>query len=192
MEGPALRVSYNRIALAMVDRLEKGPRIRAEIPSASVRAIEDGFRFAWLPIEHHVVIIEAVRKHLGDRDAYDFWRRVTLENFGGKAFQIPLMAIRRLFGLSPAALCSQSARYWPQYARELGTMRMGAQGPGFATLENDGFPSDLLASGTWVIGMAGGLAAYFTVCRVDGVCEPLVIDAKRGRVDYQLRWSDRP
>ncbi|HWB78697.1 MAG TPA: hypothetical protein VG755_27215 [Nannocystaceae bacterium] len=191
MDGPALRVSYNRIALAMLDRLAKGATIRAELPVESIRAIEDGFRFAWLPIEHHMVLIEAVRKHLGDRAAYDFWRRVTLENFGGKAFQIPLSAIRRLFGLSPAAMCAQSARYWPQYARELGTMKLGAKGPGYATLELEGFPKDLLASGTWVIGMAGGLAAYFDVCKVDGVCEPLVLDADRGRVDFKLRWHER-
>lgn len=191
MDGPALRVSYNRVALAMIDRLGAGKAIRAEIPEVSIRAIEDGFRFGWLPIEHHMVLIEAVRRHLGDREAYDFWRRATLENFGGKAFQIPLMAIRRLFGLTPLALASQSARYWPQYARALGTMRRGDEGHGCVTLELDGFPSELLRSGTWIIGMAGGLAAYFTLCEVEGVCEPLVIDAGRGRVDFRLRWQPR-
>lgn len=191
MDGPALRVSYNRIALELVDRLAQGPAIRAEVPAESIRAIEDGFRYAWLPIEHHMALIEAVRRHLGDHDAYDFWRRATLENFGGKAFQIPLLAIRRLFGLSPLALCNQSARYWPQYARALGNMTMGPSGPGLATLALDGFPSELLASGTWVIGMAGGLAAYFTICKVEGICEPLVLDAARGRVDFQLRWQER-
>lgn len=190
MDEPALRISYNRVALALLDRLPQAAAIRAELPPASIRAIEEGFRFGWLPIEHHMVLIEAVRRHLGDRDAYDFWRRVTLENFGGRAFQIPLSAIRRLFGLTPRALVNQSARYWPQYARALGTMRLGTHGPGHATLELEGFPPALLASGTWVIGMAGGLAAFFSLCEVEGVCEPRVLDAARGRADFAMRWHD--
>jgi hypothetical protein len=191
VDGPALRVSYNRIALALVDGLPQGAAIRAELPEASIRAIEDGFRFAWLPIEHHMVLIEAVRRHLGDRGAYEFWRRATLENFSGRAFQIPLSAIRRLFGLDPHALAAQSARYWPQYSRELGTMRMGERGPTSAVLEVEGFPSALLASGTWVNGMAGGLAAYFSLCEVEGTCVPKVRDATLGRVDFELRWTAR-
>jgi len=191
MDGPALRVSYNRIALQLVDRMPQGPAIRAELSEETIRAIEDGFRFAWLPMHHHMALIEAARRHIGDREAYDWHRRTTLDSFTGSAFQIPLEAIRRLFGLTPVALASQSARYWPHYARELGSLRLSHHGDDFATLALDGFPTEFLTSGTYVIGMAGGLAAYFDVCRVQGKVVPRVLDEAKGRVDFEMRWTPR-
>lgn len=191
MDGPALRVSYNRIALQLADRMPKGAAIRSELSDETVHAIEDGFRFAWLPMDHHMALIEAGRRHLGDREAYEWHRRTTLESFSASAFQIPIEAIRRLFGLTPVALASQSARHWPHYARELGTLRLSQHGDDYATLALDGFPAQYLASGTYAIGMAGGLAAYFDLCKVQGKVVPRVLDEAKGRVDFDFRWRPR-
>jgi hypothetical protein len=189
MDAPEFRLAHCRAGLRAAMALPQAAAIRADIDAEALHALEHGFRLSWLPLRHHMQLVESIRAHLGDDGIYALWRRVSCESYDWPVMKIPLDGVRRMFGLSPAMIASQLQRFWPYYTRGIGTFRWAATEPDAGVLTLDGIPPEYLRSGTLIIGLAGGFASSFDICDVHGRVTPRAVDMTRGVVDFELRWD---
>lgn len=186
MDAPEFRSTHCRAGLRAASTLPQGRAIRADIGDESLRALEDTFRLSWLPLRHHMKMVEAVRKHSGDDGLYAMWRAVSLESYDWPVMRIPLDGIRRLFGLSPATLASQLPRFWPLFARGIGTCTWKSTGHTSGVLTLTDVPTEHFRSGTLALGLAGGFASLFDVCEVPG--RVTARDRARDIVEFVFGW----
>src|SRR5688572_11490438 len=98
--SPRIRAAWTARLVLAIDGLpdDEARRIRARIPAAATEAIE-ARGLAWIAVEHHVSVLNAIVGELGPDSARAFLRAAAGKNLQGSLVRGALMAGLRMFGV---------------------------------------------------------------------------------------------
>ncbi|AKF05104.1 hypothetical protein DB32_002253 [Sandaracinus amylolyticus] len=186
---PTIRAAFlhsNLEALAALGP-ETAARVRVRIAADVLRDTEEASRTAWLPVEHDVVLTEAIEVELG-RAAMRAWARDGLL----RATEAPLLApiarsARAIFGITPHAFLRRAPQAWSILYRDCGQMEYAETSPRSARVALVGAPDAITRSMAYVEGLAAGLEAAMKLGGADGQVE-VAVDAVARTARYSCAW----
>ncbi|UJR82275.1 hypothetical protein [Sandaracinus amylolyticus] len=186
---PTIRAAFLHSNLEALGAL--GPavaeRVRARIPSEVLRDADEAARTAWLPVEHDVVLTEAIEQELG-RAAMRAWARDGVL----RATEAPLLApiarsARAIFGITPHAFLRRAPQAWSVLYRDCGQMEYAETSSRSARVGLVGAPTAITRSVAYVEGLAAGLEAAMKLGGADGAVE-IAVDAAARTARYSCAW----
>jgi hypothetical protein len=111
---PAARASAARDNVAFTEVFRPGSleRIRAEIPEASLRAIDETAGISWLDFEHDHFLMEGTVRVLGQQDAIRCWRSSVTQLIEKPLLKNFVSGALRIFGARPGKLLKMVPKGW--------------------------------------------------------------------------------
>jgi len=186
---PHVRAVSVQAALAELDLLPRPLRaaITARLPREAL-TLENVVSVAWVPFALNLAIIDAAYEVLDLPMFRKFSRDVALTFVKRPILSALLDASTRLFGVKPQSLFRWSPRAWQALFRNCGRLEYEATGsPTESRLRLLELPTQVLASGAFVIGMAASFEAVFTITRTRGTVEVLSSERTSGEVCFLAR-----
>jgi hypothetical protein len=115
LQRPAARASSARDMLVTIDAALPGTRdaVRALIPPASLRVIDDAAGSSWLDVEHHHWLVDGTLEVLGVEQAVASWRAGMTAVFQRPLHKAYVSAAVRLFFGQPGRVIALIPRGWP-------------------------------------------------------------------------------
>jgi hypothetical protein len=113
-QRPAARASAARDNVAFTGIFRPGAleRIRARIPAASLRAIDETPGISWLDFEHDHWLMDATIAELGERDAIECWRQSITQLIEKPLLKNFVSGALRIFGARPGKLLKMVPKGW--------------------------------------------------------------------------------
>ena len=186
---PAIRASFFHANLAALSALgaDAERRVRARIPAELLREIEEAARVAWLPVEHDVLLTDAIDAELG-RAALRRWARDgVLRATEGPLLSPIVRSARAIFGITPASMLRRAPQAWRMLYRDCGRLVYEAVGERGARVELLDSPAVLLRSTPYLDGLGAGLEAAMVLTGHQGEAR-LAVDTAAGRARYACTW----
>jgi hypothetical protein len=111
---PAARASAARDNVAFTETFRPGSlaKIRAQIPEASLRAIDETAGISWLEFEHDHWLMDGTIDVLGRADAIECWRRSISQLIEKPLLKNFVSGALRLFGSRPGKLLKMVPKGW--------------------------------------------------------------------------------
>lgn len=189
MSAPAVRASFFHANLAALAALgeENERRVRARIPAALLREIEDAVRVAWLPVEHDVMLTEAIEAELGRATMRRWARDGVIRATEGPLLSPILRSARAIFGLTPASLLRRTPQVWSLLYRDCGRLAYEATGERGAIVELVDGPPVLVRSAAYLDGLGAGIEAAIVLAGHEGAAR-LAIDPNARTARYTCAW----
>lgn len=134
-------------------------RVRARLPVATVREIEEASRLAWLPVELDIAITDAIDTELG-REAMRRWAREgLLRSTEGPLLSPIIRSARTIFGITPHSFFRRASNMWAMIYRGCGELRLLDESEGRVVLELRGAPQVFRRSPAYLEGIAATFEA---------------------------------
>jgi hypothetical protein len=113
-QRPAARASAARDNVAFTGIFRPGAleRIRARIPAASLRAIDETPGISWLDFEHDHWLMDATIAELGERDAIECWSQSITQLIEKPLLKNFVSGALRIFGARPGKLLKMVPKGW--------------------------------------------------------------------------------
>jgi hypothetical protein len=194
-DRPAIRGFMARSILDSARSLppEKQRRVFDLVPPTLVTLIESTSRMGWIPMEENLKLSDALHKVLGDPGFRDFFGGIADRMMTYPLLQSFFEGAARLFGLTPQALLKWSSYGFEQSFRDCGKLvyqpiREAVDG-GRVRMVLEGFPPELLRSGTFVESLAGTFDLYLRQVSKKGRVDIHCVERSKGRVEYDVSWD---
>lgn len=172
---------------------EKQRRVFALTPPELVTLIDATPRLGWVPFEQNMKLSDALHKVLGDPGYRNFFAGIADRMLAYPLLQSFFDGAVRLFGLTPQAMLKWSSYAWEQSFRDCGKLsyqpvREAVDG-GAARMVLEGFPPELLRSGTFAEALAGTFDLYLRRVSKTGRVDIRDFAPARGHVVYDVSWD---
>ncbi len=175
-------------AIARLDP-DEARRVRALVPDAIVRAVDDATSIDWLPLDANLVVTRALHDGLGDARFYRFFRDQLVDAFSGPLLRVIVEAALRVFRVDATAFATWVGRGWGLVFRDCGAWTVERAGPGIARLRIEALPAACLQDEVWLRSVSHSLDAFWVLARTQGECAYAGRDLARGVASYELRWK---
>jgi hypothetical protein len=180
-----------RLMWAEVGALDARHRaaIRAAVPAADLRLVEESAPVAWVPVAVNVRATEAIWSELraGAREA--FFRRLGGADFDSSLLKATVASAIRLFGLHPGKLLRWTPRGWAQVFRDHSRLRSIDVDEVTTRLVFENLPAALVASDAWMHSVAAALEAIYDVTRRPGTSKLVAADTELRRMELRFSWA---
>jgi hypothetical protein len=192
---PAIRGFMARMILDAARNLpaEKQLRVFALVPPELLAHIESTPRLGWISIEENIKLSDALHQVLGDPGFRHFFAGVSDRMLAYPMLQSFFDGAIRLFGLTPQALLKWSTYAWEQVFRDSGRLvyqpLREAVDKGHVQMVLEGFPSELLRTGTFAESLAGTFDLFLRRVSKKGQVDILGLELSKGRVVYDVSWD---
>jgi hypothetical protein len=165
-----------------------GERFRRHLPADTLSVIEGASAFSWVPLRHHLVVLEAVRSELGDVAFRQLAREGSSKMLDESAFRTLIEAAFRMIGVSPRSLLRMASKGWEVAFRLCGTL-IHRDLPGDASdVVLLSFPGSGREAETFALGLAGTFDALVKMAGRSGVVEFDAHDPTR--IEFMVRWVE--
>lgn len=176
--------------LDFVERFEPGARARvlARFPADSLRALMDGSRTDWLPLEHDHHVVDGICEVLGPERAVAAWRASVPDLVDKPLLRSFVSGMLRLVGRDPARLAGILARGWPLVYRDCCVVSVTPGDAGTAVVELAEFAPELRRFPNYLLSFRGALEGFAVVAGLDPVVEvETAAGGRRLRATYRAR-----
>jgi len=191
MPEPAVRATWSQRLLRSISGLPEPTRERAlrDVPVAVLEAIASAGRLEWIPIEHHVALLDGAHDALGDRYV-EFYRRMVVDNLKDGMLSSLVSGGIRLFGIGPDTLVKVLPRAFATMARGCGELRFERLAANAGTLvELRGLPPALRQRDTYGLTIQAVLEACYAIGRRTGSCELDTTSLRAGVLRYHMKMD---
>jgi hypothetical protein len=158
------------------------------VKPASLQAIEQAARVAWLPVELDIEVTEAVAAEAGEEGLRAWARQAMIENLGGPLLGSFLQAALRLFGRNPHRIIKKGSSAFESVMRGCGQIHVEDPHDHSFRVVLGRVPGVLLRSPVYLRGIAGSLEAVLSVANIAGEVVTESIVAAERRAVYRVRW----
>jgi hypothetical protein len=192
---PAIRGFMSRMILDAARSLpaEKQRRVFAAVPPEVVSLIESTPRLGWVPLDENLKLSDALHQVLGDPGFRNFFASVSDRMLAYPLLQSFFDGAIRLFGLTPQAMLKWSTYAWEQAFRDSGKLLYQplreAVDKGHVQMVLEGFPSEMLRTGTFPESLAGTFDLFLRRVSKKGQVNILSVELSKGRVLYDITWD---
>jgi hypothetical protein len=170
MTGPRVLAGFVQSTLDALAGLGPGAaaRVRARMAPASLAAVAEASRIAWVPLALDIELTNWLYAEVGMERGRAFMR----DNLR-KSFDLPILrglldTALRLLGRDPERVLRWAPKVWGHLFRGAGSLRFEEAGACAARLVLADLPDEVLRGSEWLDGTAGAAAAVFDILRVDG------------------------
>src|SRR5262249_5898657 len=145
---------------------------------------------AWLPLEFHLSMVQALAKVLGP-GSRRFWHDAVLATFDGHLFKPVAGGAVRVFGLNPSSLVTVAPTGWRLISRDCGEW-VPSEVVGGRSLRHVQLPEMLRTDPAFSEGLIGAFEAFFTYTNTSGWVTLDSTDQAQGTVCYDFHWGSPP
>ena len=191
MSAPAVRVNWTRLVLKTLANWgsqTKG-RVLDRLPAQSRAAIDGAGPIAWLDLEHHRLVCEAIRDVLGDPDYRAHFCDATVHSGRMPLFRPLVQGFLRLFGPTPASTVRAAPRAWSHIFRDLGRFGVGEEGDRTIDAEVVSLHPALRRTETFALGVQGAFDACMEFVDYDGGTKLDTSEIDAGVLRYHVHWT---
>lgn len=184
----AKHVKHNLAAITAMSSADDCARIRAAMGDATVRAIEEAPRTAWLDVQHDINLAQGVTDVLGlegDRTRARTALRISMD---GALLRPMVDGATRLFGLTPSSILRVAGRAWGAIYRDAGAIRVHHDGERHVRIAYAEIDADILRSEVYLASISGALLATFDLCKVEGTVNVENLDRQAATAEFHFRW----
>src|SRR5262249_38984681 len=143
-------------------------RILTRLPD-DVRRFDQSVGVAWVPLAMNMAISDAALEVLGPLAFRGFAKDITLAFLKRPILSTLVEASMRLFGIRSQSVLRWAPRGWQALFQHCGSLEFEASSTARESrLRLHDFPREALASGSFVIGLAGSFDAAFVVTKTSG------------------------
>jgi hypothetical protein len=183
-----VRARHPQMILELADaRLPAvGAEIRASLADDTRELLATAAPSMWIPIEHDIRAVEAVRRHVGQVTHDVLLQERARGEMGSPLFKSFVATIIRLLGMSPVTVVKQIGNGWQQVFQDVGAYEVLAIEERAATAVLRDLPAACVASSTWIDGVPVALRTLYELVNANGTITGFV-DAKRD-LTLEFRW----
>lgn len=165
----AVRASHLKDDLATLSILgeEAEQRVRSRLPPATIGAIEQATRGAFLPVELNAELADAVYAEAGPVGARAWGRSSIIHALGTPLLQGLVRTATALLGLTPTAYFKYAPLAWNAIYHDCGELAVQFLGPTEARIAAGPLPPSLTRIG-YTTALAGTFEGAFSFCKVRG------------------------
>jgi hypothetical protein len=179
--------------LRAVGRLD--PTLRAAIESRSgaevVEAIRGQAAMSWLPMRHHVKLLDALVATLGKDAARALLRDASLRNLHSSLLAASVSATLRVFGVGPLALVRMFPRGFRLITRGCGVVTVATARDARGTeIVFTQLPEELRAE-AWAVSMSAVFEAIMGIGKVSGTVDADTRELDRGTLRIRMLADNR-
>jgi hypothetical protein len=165
-------------------------RLGSNVPDAIWTDVEEAGNFAWLPIEHNLVITRALAEALGPRRTHDFFVELMLSTYRTPLLKSLVDAVLRLRGNDLGVMLQWVSKGFDLMFKNVGTWRVIEREPTSACLEVSGLPAVVVNDRVWLDTVCSSMSSLFSLARVTGLAAIRDVDPSRGKAVIRLRWEE--
>ena len=188
MPNPLKRASHVQANLTSIELLGVGQahRVRHQLGTTRVSAIERASRMEWLPLDLDVALTDAVGEVVG-MEGVRRWAKTSMQQSLDGPLLGPLRdGAVRLFGLEPNKILKWTPRAWSHMYKHAGTLEFLDAEDFRVELHHKDPPTAFRQSPAVLESVAASFSAVFDLCRIQGEAEVASITPER--VVFELRW----
>jgi len=186
VRGSVARGGLEQSLLAMGP--SAGERFRRKLPLDTLSAVEGASAFGWVPLRHHMVVLQAVRSELGDVAFRQLARDGSSKMLDESAFRTLIEAAFRMIGVSPRSLLRMASKGWDVAFRLCGTLIHREQGADGSDVVLLSFPGSGREAETFALGLAGTFDALVKMAGRSGSVQYDAHDPTR--IEFAVRWTE--
>jgi hypothetical protein len=171
--------------LAAVDRT----RIDGIVPDAMWKDVSDAGNFAWLPLDHNLVITRALADALGPKRTHEFFVELMLSTYRTPLLKSLVDAVLRLRGNNLTTMLQWVSKGFELMFKDAGHWRVIEREETSACLEVNGLPAAVTADRVWLDSVCSSMSSLFSLAQVTGLAAIRDLDQPHGRAVIRLRWE---
>jgi hypothetical protein len=191
---PAVRAHVSQVLLrAGTERLSPDAigALRIAMPPGAFEIVESSSAFAWIPLASHLLLVEGLRRALGDEEYRERMRLATTSLLEDAMLRGLVDAAVRHVGATPNGLLRFASAGFGATFRACGTLIHREIDRGRARVLLVGFPVDASVTGTFALGLAGSLDAVIELAGQVGRTSIVAEESSSERVTFELAWGPR-
>jgi len=189
--APRVRGRYMKTFVEHIGLLPAADRDRIEklVPEAMWKDVAETGNFAWLPLEHNLVITRAIAESLGPKRTHEFFVELMLSTYRTPLLKSLVDAVLRRRGNDLAMMLQWVSKGFEVIFKDVGRWRVVEREESSACLEVNGLPASVTSDRVWLDTVCSSLSSLFSLAGVTGLAQIRELDLERGKAVIRLRWE---
>jgi hypothetical protein len=164
-------------------------RVEKLLPEELRRDVADSGNFAWLPLQHNLVLTRAVAESLGPKRTHEFFVELMLSTYRTPLLKSLVDAVLRLQGNDLGTMLQWVSKGFELMFKDVGHWRVVEREASTASLEVLGLPAIAFSDRIWLESVCSSVSSLFSLAEVTGLASLRDLDPERAGCVIRLRWE---